>query len=70
MTEAARLIRSQAELADLARQLVVEQVPEGLRIQILDADRQPMFSTGSTAKEFAPKLAKPFFVATMAGPLA
>jgi len=34
-------------LADLARQLIVEQVPEGLRIQLLDADRQPLFALGS-----------------------
>ena len=39
-------VRDDPELTDLARQLVVEQVPEGLRIQILDADRQPMFATG------------------------
>ena len=39
-------VREDPDLADLARQLVVEQVPEGLRIQILDADRQPMFATG------------------------
>ncbi|WP_343898282.1 flagellar motor protein MotB, partial [Craurococcus roseus] len=39
-------VRDDPDLADLARQLVVEQVPEGLRIQILDADRQPMFATG------------------------
>jgi chemotaxis protein MotB len=36
-------------LADLGPQLLVEQVPEGLRIQLLDADRQPMFSLGGTA---------------------
>ncbi len=34
-------------LADLARQLRVEQVPEGLRIQIMDADRQAMFPLSS-----------------------
>jgi chemotaxis protein MotB len=39
-------VRDDPDLAELARQLVVEQVPEGLRIQILDADRQPMFATG------------------------
>ncbi|MBD0273351.1 MAG: hypothetical protein ICV73_15660, partial [Acetobacteraceae bacterium] len=39
-------VREDPDLAELARQLVVEQVPEGLRIQILDADRQPMFATG------------------------
>ncbi len=34
-------------LADLARQLRVEQVPEGLRIQLIDADRQAMFPLSS-----------------------
>ena len=34
-------------LADLARQMMVELVPEGLRIQLLDADRQPLFALGS-----------------------
>jgi chemotaxis protein MotB len=34
-------------LADLARQLRIEQVPEGLRIQIMDADRQAMFPLSS-----------------------
>ena len=43
------MVREDPDLADLARQLVVEQVPEGLRIQILDADRQPMFATGGAA---------------------
>ncbi len=36
-------------LADLARQLRVEQTPEGLRIQLLDAERQPMFALGGAA---------------------
>ncbi|MGG5888908.1 flagellar motor protein MotB [Falsiroseomonas sp. HC035] len=36
-------------LAELAQQLLVEQVPEGLRIQLLDADRQPMFALGGSA---------------------
>ena len=40
------MVRDDPDLADLSRQLVVEQVPEGLRIQILDADRQPMFASG------------------------
>ncbi|MCO6414873.1 OmpA family protein [Siccirubricoccus sp. KC 17139] len=39
-------IRDDPALADLARQLRIEQVPEGLRIQLLDADRQPMFPVG------------------------
>jgi chemotaxis protein MotB len=34
-------------LADLAKQLRIEQVPEGLRIQLLDAERQPMFPLSS-----------------------
>mgnify|MGYP002778211691 FL=1 len=36
-------------LADLARQLHIEQTPEGLRIQLLDAERQPMFALGGSA---------------------
>jgi chemotaxis protein MotB len=35
-------------LASLARQLAVDITPEGLRIQLLDADHQPMFASGST----------------------
>ena len=34
-------------LADLARQLVIDVTPDGLRIQILDAEQQPMFPLGS-----------------------
>ena len=40
-------VRDDPNLAPLARQLVVEQTPEGMRIQILDEERQPMFATGS-----------------------
>jgi chemotaxis protein MotB len=36
-------------LADLARQMLVEQTPEGLRIQLIDAERQPMFALGGNA---------------------
>ena len=42
-------VQDDPALADLARQLIVEQVPEGLRIQLLDAERQAMFPIGSTA---------------------
>jgi chemotaxis protein MotB len=35
------------QLAGLERQLVVDMTPEGLRIQIRDADREPMFAFGS-----------------------
>ncbi|GAC1340849.1 MAG: flagellar motor protein MotB [Acetobacteraceae bacterium] len=41
-------VRVDPALADLAKQLVIEITPEGLRIQLLDADRSPMFSTGSS----------------------
>ncbi|TCZ64399.1 flagellar motor protein MotB [Roseicella aquatilis] len=40
-------VRDDPALADLAKQLVVEHVPEGLRIQLLDAERQAMFPVGS-----------------------
>jgi chemotaxis protein MotB len=40
-------VRSDPALADLARQLAIDLSPEGLRIQLLDEDRQPMFATGS-----------------------
>ena len=36
-------------LADLVRQIMIDITPEGLRIQLTDADRQPMFATGSSA---------------------
>ncbi|MFT8246923.1 flagellar motor protein MotB [Roseomonas sp. BN140053] len=42
-------VRDDPALAELAPQLRVESVPEGLRIQLLDADRQPMFALGGTA---------------------
>jgi len=40
-------IEADPRLAELARQLLVEHTPEGLRIQLLDAERQPMFALGS-----------------------
>ncbi|MBP0447858.1 OmpA family protein [Roseomonas sp. SSH11] len=42
-------VGSDPQLADLARQLILDQVPEGLRIQIVDADRQPVFAAGQAA---------------------
>ena len=36
-------------LAELARQVLVEITPEGLRIQLLEADGQPMFASGGAA---------------------
>lgn len=42
-------VRDDPNLAPFARQLAVEITSEGLRIQILDEDRSPMFATGSAA---------------------
>jgi chemotaxis protein MotB len=42
-------IKSDPAVADLAKQLSVDITPEGLRIQILDADQKPMFSSGAAA---------------------
>jgi len=47
--EIRQAIAADPALADLAKQLMVEQVPEGLRIQLLDSERQPMFALGSAA---------------------
>jgi chemotaxis protein MotB len=47
--EIRRVIAQDPALADLGRQLLIEQTPEGLRIQLLDADRQPMFALGGAA---------------------
>ncbi len=44
-----RAIAMDPALAELGRQLLIEQTPEGLRIQLLDADRQPMFALGGAA---------------------
>ena len=40
-------VRADPQLAELARQLAIDMTPEGLRIQLLDDDRQPMFPLGS-----------------------
>jgi chemotaxis protein MotB len=34
-------------LSDLAKQLAIDMTPEGLRIQLMDEDKLPMFTTGS-----------------------
>ena len=41
-------VRADPALAGVADQLKIEVTPEGLRIQLEDADRQPMFATGSS----------------------
>ena len=40
-------VATDPSLADLARQLMIDVTPEGLRIQLVDAEKQPMFATGS-----------------------
>ncbi len=42
-------VRGDPALADLARQLAIDITPQGLRIQILDEERRPMFALGSAA---------------------
>ncbi len=42
-------VRADPALAAIAAQLRVDLIPEGLRIQVVDADKQPMFATGSSA---------------------
>ncbi len=42
-------VRSDPALAGLAKQLAIELTPEGLRIQIMDEDRTPMFALGASA---------------------
>ncbi|WP_160000012.1 flagellar motor protein MotB [Roseomonas sp. 18066] len=42
-------IQADPQVADLARQLLIEQTREGLRIQLVDADGQPVFSAGQAA---------------------
>jgi len=46
-TQIREAIQSDPALADLARQLAIDITPDGLRIQLLDEDRQAMFATGS-----------------------
>ena len=41
-------VHADPQLRDLAHQLAIDQTPEGLRIQLLDEDKVPMFTTGSS----------------------
>jgi chemotaxis protein MotB len=41
-------VRADPALAGLLSQLAIDQTPAGLRIQLLDEDRKPMFTTGSS----------------------
>jgi chemotaxis protein MotB len=40
-------IAADPSLSDLSRQLLIDVTPEGLRVQLVDAERQAMFATGS-----------------------
>ncbi len=40
-------VRDDPALAELAKQIVIDITPEGLRIQIIDEERRPMFPSGS-----------------------
>jgi chemotaxis protein MotB len=40
-------VSNDPQLQELAQQLAIDMTPDGLRIQIRDADRQPMFAFGS-----------------------
>ena len=42
-------VRADPALAGLGHQLAVDITPQGLRVQILDAENRPMFATGSAA---------------------
>lgn len=49
-------VKADPALAAVAQQLAIDITPEGLRIQILDEDRQPMFATGSAIANERAKL--------------
>ena len=36
------------DIAELSRQVIVDQTPEGLRIQLVDQDGRPMFKAGTS----------------------
>jgi chemotaxis protein MotB len=41
-------MQSMPELAELSKQVIVDQTPEGLRIQLVDQEGRSMFESGST----------------------
>ncbi len=60
-------VKGDPALAGMLNQLAIDQTPEGLRIQMMDEENQPMFATGSAAmnerarlllRRIAPVLAK------------
>jgi chemotaxis protein MotB len=49
-------VQNDPQLQELARQLVIDMTPDGLRIQIRDADGEPMFAFGSAEPNDKTKL--------------
>lgn len=45
--ELEKMMQENAQLAELAKNLLIDITPEGLRIQIIDQDGKPMFPSGS-----------------------
>jgi len=41
-------LRADPRIAELGQQIAVDTTPEGLRVQLIDAERQPMFALGSS----------------------
>jgi chemotaxis protein MotB len=41
-------MQQEPDIADLSRQVIVDQTPDGLRIQLVDQDGRPMFANGSS----------------------
>ena len=54
--ELRQAVQGDPALAELSRQLAIDITPEGLRIQLLDEDRLPMFATGSAVPNERVKL--------------
>jgi chemotaxis protein MotB len=46
-SELREAIYSQPDLAELANRVIIEVIPEGMRVQLVDELRQPMFALGS-----------------------
>ena len=42
-------LQDMPELAELSKQIIVDQTPEGLRIQLIDQEGRPMFNQGTAA---------------------
>ena len=41
-------LRADPRIADMTQQLAIDTTPEGLRVQLIDAERQPMFALGAS----------------------